>query len=93
MNPLDKIEKLIISCTNIRALKPDCPGKASIIFNLNSTIRIILDAHIDEKGLREFKNNFKTEMSPFDTYSNFSSKRGILILVKKSSGFMIKTWT
>ena len=55
--------------------------------NLKTDIKIILDSHVDEPRFNQIRQMHKTRMSGYDVVSNFSMSRGLVILIRKTSGY------
>ena len=55
--------------------------------NLVSDVKIILDSHVDEARINQIRQMHKVRMSGYDVVSNYSLLRGIVILIRKNSGF------
>ena len=55
--------------------------------HLDSTIKIVVDAHTDNNIIEQLRMNYKIDLSQYDIHGNFAKHRGILVLTKKSSGY------
>ena len=55
--------------------------------NLKTDIKIILDSHVDEPRFNKIRQMHQTGMSGYDVVSNFSVLRGLVILIRKNSGY------
>ena len=55
--------------------------------HLDSTIKIVVDAHADHNTIEQLRKNYKIEMAQYEISGNFSKQRGILVFTKKASGY------
>ena len=60
--------------------------KLGTIINTNSDIIILIDHHLDQNKLASLIKNNRQIFSKYSIHGTPSLKRGILVLVKKSSG-------
>ena len=87
----NKYSSLKMSCSNVRGLNksPKLGSKmAHIMTHLDSDIKIVVDAHMDEKTLGYLKKEYKLELAKYEIISNYSKERGIVVFTKKSCGFV-----
>ena len=88
MSNTNEVVALNLSSTNIRGLN-STKQKQKIIYlmNLKTDIKIILDSHVDEARFNQIRQMHKTRMSGYDVVSNYSMLRGLVILIRKNSGY------
>ena len=55
--------------------------------HLDSTIKIIVDAHTDHNTIKQLRMHYKIELSQYDINGNFAKHKGILVLTKNLSGY------
>ena len=59
-----------------------------ILSHLDTDIKVVVDTHADKHTLGQLRKEYKIEMAKYNIIGNFSKDRGIIVLTKKSSGYM-----
>ena len=54
-----------------------------LLINLDSDIKIIIDAHSNENTINILRKDYKMQMAQYDIDGNFPNSRGILVLTKE----------
>ena len=91
MNRENKKSSIKISCSNVRGLNksPKLGSKMThILSHLDTDVKVIVDTHTDEHTLSNLRKEYKIEMAKYNIIGNFSKDRGIIVLTKKSSGYI-----
>ena len=98
MNPFKpkNISNIRISSTNIKGMKIGTDReihKLHTLIDHNADICICIDHHMDAKKLATLTKNNRQIISKYKIYGTPTLKRGILVLVKKTSGCILNNIT
>jgi exonuclease III len=63
--------------------------KLRTIVNLKTDISILIDSHLDKRGLETLTKNNRKVMARYNVHGNFSKLRGVSIFIKRNIGVNI----
>ena len=63
--------------------------KLRTIVNLKTDIPILIDSHLDKRGLETLTKNNRKVMARYNVHGNFSKLRGVSIFTKRNIGVNI----
>ena len=75
---------------NVRGLNksPKLESKMThILRHLDTDIKVIIDTHADQNTLGMLRKEYRIELAKYEIIGNFTKKRGIMVLTRKSCGY------
>ena len=87
------LSSIRISTTNIRGLGVGGPNegkKLNCLLALQTDLTVITDSHADLTKLNSLKSNNRQLLSQYDLIGHNSLKRGVTIMIKRSSGCTVE---
>ena len=71
---------------------PDEEKKLNCLLALQTDVTVITDSHTDHNKLDTLKSKYRTSLNGYHMFGHDSVKRGVTVMIKKSSGCLMENY-